>query len=570
MDDIGNDKTRRANVQLLQHLLQGKPDVCDGNPMLTELLPGSGPCVVMFPEYAFGSQDWGTLNAFFNAVCRPLVLLAGFGATRGNVIKGWISPPASSIAGPQCFEESNGIAISSRYNGAWCWVHIPGKGTTCYCFLKMFPEQTTECVAIPDLALGAIQLALEFDDLVIAPGICADLLCDQPDNWRRSINRHLTQHSLGQTKSVLFGGLLYQQPPGHSLWQNAIDSMLGNNVARPDFSPVVALVNHAVGIPTWDETSDCWRSQSGVFSSSNIFMSQEHLGHVRKVRDRHFLGILVRRNDPCAVGGKVRWSSGSTTGKFLWHAGHSCNIDSESGAFSGIVTNTGADYECERLLMRLALPKASTGPTAAAVLVEERTSLQHFVAQLKVGPHLITSLLQGTGIVDPAGLPSSKELCIWLKDNHRKDKLSRGLVGLLFLRQTGIGNWTDEVAPGLMHGDLGGKHVHTLVWSSVDLTGPQMMRNIDRWVSDFPVAPVLLVIGQAKSGTLRIGWVQPERRSNVTENDDRSSSRSVSFAEVTNIRRAYLIPLEDVENYYPWHEEHSNDLQSHIIGVLAR
>ncbi len=567
IDDIRADSSRLATVSLVQHLLQGRSDIGGGIPILTELLPGSGPCVVMFPEYTFCAKDWQALNSTIESVGRPLVLFAGFGASEGEVVKHWASTATDDHSQPHCFENPSSLAPTSRYNGAWCWVHRPDKDTKCYCFLKTFPDQRSECIAIPDLALGEVLLVLTFDDLVITPGICADLLCGQTDNWRDTITKHLKKTSAGKIKSVFFAGLLYQKPPGHELWQNAIDSMLNIPIDRPGFSPVVALANHALGTPKWDETSDCWRSQSGIFNSKNVFMSQEYLSHVKKVTDRNFIGVLIRRSEPCAVGGRVRWSESATTGRFLWHVGKCAIILSCNEKFSVLLSNIEADYECERLLKRLILPKL---PSATEVLVAERDSLLQFIADHKMGARLISSLLQGLNNAGQSQAQSSKVLCTWIKDDQRKEQLRCGLVGLLFLKKTEIGNWSNENTPGQIHEDLGGKHVHTLVWSSVELTGLQMNRSIEQWVNDFSITPVLLVIGQANSGTLNIGRVKPEKRNDVTEPDDRALSRSASIAEISNVRQAYVLPLAKVENFYSWQDDHESDLKNHILTEIGK
>ncbi|MCK9303800.1 MAG: hypothetical protein M0P27_00195 [Bacteroidales bacterium] len=566
IDDIKADSPRLANVSLLQHLLQGRPDVGGGIPILTELLPGSGPCIVMFPEYSFGSDDWFVLNSAIGSAERPLVLFAGFGASTGELVKHWASTDADDYSQPHCFETPSSLAPTSLYNGAWCWVHRPGIDTRCYCFLKTFPDQRIECITIPDLALGEVPLVFSFDDLVITPGICADLLCGQTDNWRDTITKHLENTSVGKSKSVFFAGLLYQKPPGHELWQNAIDGMLNIPLDRPGFSPVVALANHALGTPEWDKTSDCWRSQSGVFTSKNVFMSQEYLSHVKKVTDRNFIGVLIRRSEPCAVGGRVRWSKSATTGMFLWHVGKCAIILSCNEKFSVLSRNIEADYECERLLKRLILPKLTSG---TEVLVDERDSLLQFIVDHKMGARLISSLLQGLDDTGQYKAQNSKVICTWIKDDQRKEQLRRGLVGLLFLKKIEIGNWSNEKNTlGQIHKDLGGKHVHTLVWSSVELTGLQMNRSIEQWVNEFSTTQVLLVIGQANSGALNSGRVKPEKRCDVTVPDDRALSRSASIVDISNVRQAYVLSLEEVENFYSWQDDYKRDLMNHVLATL--
>ncbi len=561
MAEIRNDAARPNNVALVRDLLEGRAGGNDRGPTLTELLPGTGPGVVLFPEYSFGSDDWTALDTAVRTCTRPLVFLAGFGAVSGGALKAW-----ANSAAPQrvLLEDTAGLADSSRYNGAWCWVHLPHSQTVCYCFLKAFPEQRIECTEMPDIETGTIQPLLEFEDLLLAPGICADLLCRQSDNWLASLQSRLRRELDGCHKRLLITGMLLEPKVGHPLWQNAIDRLL---TSGDDAMPVVlALANHATGAPRSAEDEDRWRSQSGVFCSTRLLQEQDHMPAVRKIRDRSFLGVLVRRTEPGAVGGKARWSYGSDTGRFLWRAGHCVNVTPDGRSFGPPVSDSGADYECLHTVQRLELPTARGDARAAPFLVDDRNALTSFLADGSIAPGIFSSLFVGLEKGTRPGIPASRQLCRWLKENAWVDKSRTGLTALLFLHSEGLGAWADEGQPGQLHGDNFGRHVHALVWTNPTLSGNAMRREIEKWINLLSDPLTLLVVGDPGSGQLPTGRVIPEARDEITEADDCPARGTAEITEAKDNRRAYACPLGFVGNYFPWTDGHADGL----VGAIER
>lgn len=553
MNMIANDGGRPNNVRLVRQLLVGDPQATDTGAMLTHLLPGGRPALVLMPEYSFGSGDWEELNTLVGRCGRDVVLLAGFGAVSGDVLKGWAQQ------GPEILENPGDLSEHARYSGAWCWVHQRGIRTSCWCFLKTDPEQDYEIPQIDGFETGRVQPLFKFNDFFLAPGICRDLLSE---GWTAELKRELRIIAENEApKPLLIAGLLLQQEPGHDLWQNAIDNLC--RVDEYGGPIVVTLANHATEIVSWDETKDKWRSQSGVFCSTNLRRKQEHLAAVRKVTDRNFFGVVCRRAEPCAVGGKVRWSFEGDQGRFLWETTHSAEIDSEEIAFR-VANICGADYECLHAVSRLHLP-----PNSETYLSTQRDSLSSFLTERKASVQSISYLLSGLEDPGKVGAFVSKEICIRLKEGSCLAKLRKGLLALLFLHHENLGDWNDEVAPGHLHGELENEHVHTLVWASPDLHANAMRRAIEAWGRELGKAPTLLVIGDPESGQLDSGLIERECRASITEADELPDRTEDYSSASDDLRRAFSCPLGKVENCYPWEDADHNDLSTMIQGLIG-
>ena len=98
LEIIKNDGSRPCNVAAVVELLTG------GNrfagPVLDEIAPGREPTLILLPEYALGSSDWAAIDAAVRASPVPVVLIAGFGATKGEVIVDWAGSGADD--GTRC------------------------------------------------------------------------------------------------------------------------------------------------------------------------------------------------------------------------------------------------------------------------------------------------------------------------------------------------------------------------------------------------------------------------------------------------------------------------------------
>ncbi|TIS15291.1 MAG: hypothetical protein E5X07_36690, partial [Mesorhizobium sp.] len=122
-DAIAGDASRPVAVTSATQLLTGGGG--HAGPALSEMAPGNETVLVVFPEFAFGSVDWEALDAAIRASARPLIVLAGFGATAG----GWLIDWAGLATGDgqtrrrlAWDQAGDGIGDIRRVNGGWCWV----------------------------------------------------------------------------------------------------------------------------------------------------------------------------------------------------------------------------------------------------------------------------------------------------------------------------------------------------------------------------------------------------------------------------------------------------------------
>ncbi|MCT8003789.1 hypothetical protein NZL82_18100 [Sphingomonas sanguinis] len=84
---VDGDHPRPLAIGAVRDLLVGGPD--HAAPALQRMIPGADPVLVVAPEYTFGSSDWAQIDALVRAATRPIILLAGFGATIGQSVLDW-------------------------------------------------------------------------------------------------------------------------------------------------------------------------------------------------------------------------------------------------------------------------------------------------------------------------------------------------------------------------------------------------------------------------------------------------------------------------------------------------
>jgi len=147
--------------------------------------------------------------------------------------------------------------------------------------------------------------------------------------------------------------------------------------------------------------------------------------------------------------------------------------------------------------------------------------------------------------------------------------LGSGLTATLFLHDQNFGQWSDEAEPGQLHGAVSGRHVHVLVWTSPDLPAQAMRREIGKWMDAIGSAADLLVVCEPSSGHLDAGAIKPGARGDVREPDGEAQTRTESCIGPVTSRRAFACPLGEVENHYPWEEEHQTGLLNHIAQILT-
>ncbi|MEE8530663.1 MAG: hypothetical protein V3S34_00420 [Hyphomicrobium sp.] len=226
---------------------------------LAQIVTGDKPAILVLPELALGFDDWSVIDELVRGWDHPLILIAGFGFTRGadlNIWLGQVGPTERHAA----WRNGQGPADERVYNGGWCWVHRP-EATDCITFLKVTAEQHGE-IHVDGLDIGTINLSIRLNDLIIFPVVCSDLLSVEGGHRviPRKIARYLEDNANDGTHVLVIGLLL--QKTAHERWRTAVlDVARHINSERVN----VCLVNSAHDICAMDEETDRWRDYSGVY-----------------------------------------------------------------------------------------------------------------------------------------------------------------------------------------------------------------------------------------------------------------------------------------------------------------
>ena len=352
IEAIATDASRPLALNALRDLLAGGP--AHATPALQQMVPGAGPVLIVAPEYAFGFPDWAAINALVRCAKRPLVLLAGFGATPAQTVLDWQA--AGDAGGKERLlswrQDVNPISPAMRVNGGWCWIHDPASTTQCLIYLKNVLQQAVEAIQLPDLQVGEVILHLHFADLDLFPLICADLI--QPAAQHAGSPQARVQQILADVSTarpaLVVGSLL--QCGFNPNWAIAIDALLNTVlVGRPG---AVALSNIAHDTPLADEEHDKWRSLSGVFAPYGALpKGQDNLPAARALNAQGIAGAVVRHTHGCATAGVVGWSPyNPINGALAWRGNMYCPIIADGLAAPIAPPPAAAAYEIVRFLRR--------------------------------------------------------------------------------------------------------------------------------------------------------------------------------------------------------------------------
>jgi hypothetical protein len=502
---IDGDASRPTAVNALRDLLAGGPT--HPGPALPVLMPGGGPVLIVAPEYAFGSGDWAAVDALVRAANRPLLLLAGFGATSAQAILDWqaAADDDGTARHLSWHQAVNPVSPVMRVNAGWCWIHDPATSTQCIVYLKNVLQQSLEAVQLPDLQTGEIILHLSYGDLDLFPLICADLIqpAAQYHGSPQARIRAILEETPAERPALVVGSLLQQG--FNPNWAIAVDSLLNTAlVGRP---AAVALCNIAHDQPQLSEDSDKWRSMSGVFAPFGALpKGQANLPAARALNAQGISGAVVRYTHGCAAAGVVEWSPyDPVSGLLVWRGNMYCPIT--EGGLAAPITATPAPAACE-----------------IARFLRRHPVSQGTAPRLQQGLMLIDSHLHGTcrptadsmlaatldGVVQGARRDPDA-----LVEAEVTSALKAGLYAIATVRSIEGVSWQDSAA---LTGQLRIAHQrrHLLIWRSPTESPRSMRRQLASWRLSGGEHPDLIVLGGTPFGELEDGEILEDRRDDIS------------------------------------------------------
>ena len=276
---------------------------------LGQIVSGNKPVILILPEFALGFDDWLAIDELVRGWTHPLILIAGFGFTKGDRLSAWRAQEGPTLRRAAW----TALANERKYNGGWCWVHRPGAEMTCVAFLKSTAEQAHE-IHVEGLDQGESNLAVNLDDLIIFPIICSDFL--SIIDGRRIVQRKLAQYldASGGNKKVLIAGLLLQKT-AHEKWRTAIFDIARNiNSERVN----LCLGNASNDMCALQEDEDRWRDYSGMYLAKGRHPYLEHFSAVRRFATEQIDGAVTRTTSASVLGGPLRWNFVGATGRHIW------------------------------------------------------------------------------------------------------------------------------------------------------------------------------------------------------------------------------------------------------------
>lgn len=464
-------------VQTLESLL-------GADQRLAQIVTANRPAILLLPELALGLDDWAAVDALVRGWQRPLILISGFGFSRGDRITAWVQEdgPTTRHAG---WPADEGPAAARVYNGGWCWVHRPG-ATACVTFLKSTAEQHEE-IHIEGLDHGTAHLAIRVDDLIIFPVICSDLLNIVAGQRvvARKIARYLDDHAANDTR-VLIAGLLLQKS-GHAKWRDAvIDVARTINTERVN----VCLINSAHDICSMGEDADRWRDYSGVYIANGRHAFADQFSAARRFTTDQIDAAVIRHTSPAVLGGPLRWTFNGATGRHLWAVQLDYGVDG-AGPLVASPCQDRYRFETLRLLRRLTdthdAPVSHKTVVARAAYGVIRTQIETQV------PPAAEILCQKT-LFGEAGQESGSRLDADRLSNFLP-QAAIGFKALGALKPLDTVVWQpDPKQRGQLH--IPARKTNVLVWCYPD-SAIGMIQTLRRWRAELAVVPPLVVFKKA-------------------------------------------------------------------------
>ncbi|MGW8138390.1 ABC-three component system protein (plasmid) [Sphingomonas zeae] len=502
---VAADASRPGAVAALRDLLAGGS--AHAQPALPQLLPGAAPALIVAPEYAFGSPDWAAIDELVRGAARPLVLLAGFGATSAQAVLDWAA--AAEAGGTERHlswsQDANPVSAAMRVNAGWCWIHQPGGDTHCIVYLKNVLQQAVEAVQLPDLQTGEIILHLSCGDLDLFPLICADLIqpAAQHAGSPQARIRDILSTVAADRPALVVGSLL--QHGFNANWEIAVNALLNTVlVGRP---AAVALCNIAHDRPRPDEQEDKWRSLSGVFAPfGELPKGQADLPVARALNAQGIAGAVVRHTHGCATAGMVSWSPyNPVNGVLVWRGNMYCPITANGLAFPIAPVPATAACEIARFLRR--------HPPGDGMAPRLTAGISMIDAQLHGGNPPSPDIMLGATLdgvtADAKRNPDA------LSEAEITSALKAGLHALATVRSIDGISWQDtDGMTGQLR--LQAQHRHLLVWRSPSESPLSMQRQLAAWKLRGGTHPDLVVLGATPLGELSDGEIPEDRRDDIS------------------------------------------------------
>ncbi|WP_069335784.1 ABC-three component system protein [Sphingobium yanoikuyae] len=502
---VATDASRPSAVAALRDLLAG--GAAHAQPALPQLVPGAAPVLIVAPEYAFGSPDWSAINAMVRGAARPIILLAGFGATWAQAVLDWsaATEDGSTKRHLSWNQDANPVSPAMRVNGGWCWIHEPEGDTHCIVYLKNVLQQAVEAVQLPDLQTGEIILHLSCGDIDLFPLICADLIqpaAQHAGSPQARIRDVLAPIAAGRPALVV-GSLL--QHGFNANWEIAVNALLNTVlVGRP---AAVALCNIAHDRPRPDEQEDKWRSLTGVFAPfGELPKGQADLPAARALNAQGIAGAVVRHTHGCATAGMVGWSPyDPVNGVLVWRGNMYCPITADGLAFPIAPAPAAAACEIARFLRR--------HPPINGMAPRLTEGISMINAQLGDGnspsPDMVLGATLDGVTADAKRNPDA------LSEAEVTSALKAGLHALATVRSIDGISWQDtDGMTGQLR--LQAQERHLLVWRSPSESPLSMQRHLAAWKLRGGTHPDLVVLGATPLGELSDGEIPEDRRDDIS------------------------------------------------------
>lgn len=428
--------------------------------------------LLVFPEYAFSSQEFSVIDACVREHPTRLIVLGGCGAVSTADVQELLQNGCS--AG---WPSDTPLAEFGRYNLGWCWIHESPGNTRCVLFAKNYIDQVVEIAEIPNLQTIQGILCIETNDLVIHPLICSDLISEQANGPRVRIAQ-----APSNGKRLLVCTISCNSAPESERWRTAID----NVVQIHQQQAVLIFANQAVATPQPDEERDRWRCLTGTFINRARMphAPRTPLPSMRHVLTQAASGLLFRQPDVGIAAGLVNWDhADSATGLYVWEP--RWRLRWSNGLFQEMADSIES-YETRRFVRRRCREMvANFAQNTQSALAGKLDELASRPDSVQITPRLWPDLLNG---LDP--LISGRSADEMYRDETELD-LAFGVFAAIDLGTNG--QWLAATeGRGQIHWD--GRDIR--VWRSPSLRADQMFAECQRLALSGGSAPPLIVVGR--------------------------------------------------------------------------